>query len=197
MGDSLPACPWPGNHVDYQQYHDTEWGLPCYNSQKLFEKLCLEGQQAGLSWLVVLRKREHYRSCFYNFDPQQVAAISDAQLDKLVQDPGLIRHRAKLAAIRTNAQAYLKLAEQGVNFAQWLWNFVGGQPKVNHWRSMDEVPTQTAESKAMSKALKQAGFVFVGPVGCYAFMQSMGLVNDHLLGCERHPVHLQPKETPE
>lgn len=187
MSNPLPACPWPGGHADYQHYHDTEWGVPCYDSRKLFEKLCLEGQQAGLSWLVVLRKREHYRRCFHGFDPYLVAEMTDAQLDELVQDAGLIRHRAKLTAVRTNARAFVQLEAQGVDFAQWLWNFVDGQPKINHWRSMDEVPAQTAESLAMSKALKKAGFVFVGPVGCYAFMQSMGLVNDHLLGCLKHP----------
>ena len=180
-------CPWPGQHADYIAYHDNEWGVPCYDSGKLFEKLCLEGQQAGLSWLVVLRKREHYRCCFYDFVPQLVARMSDSELDKLMQDPGLIRHRAKLEAIRTNARAYMRLQEQGVDFSAWLWGFVGGQPQVNQFASMADVPTQTAASVAMSKALKKAGFVFVGPVGCYAFMQSMGMVNDHLTYCYRHP----------
>lgn len=180
-------CPWPGQHADYIHYHDTEWGVPCYDSQRLFEKLCLEGQQAGLSWLVVLRKREHYRRCFQGFVPQLVAQISDAELELLVQDPGLIRHPGKLAAIRNNARAYLRLQQQGVDFAHWLWQFVGGQPVINHYADMTQVPTQTAQSQAMSRALKKAGFAFVGPVGCYAFMQSMGMVNDHLLHCHRHP----------
>ncbi len=184
-------CPWPGQHADYIKYHDTEWGVPCRNSQQLFEKLCLEGQQAGLSWLVVLRKRAHYRRCFYNFVPQQVARISDAQLQQLVLDPGLIRHSGKLAAIRNNARAYLRLQEQGVDFAAWLWSFVGGEPVINDFACMSQVPSQTTQSQAMSKALKKAGFAFVGPVGCYAFMQSMGMVNDHLTGCHRHP-HYRP-----
>lgn len=179
-------CPWPGEHADYIYYHDHEWGVPCHDNQRLFEKLCLEGQQAGLNWLLVLRKREHYRHCFYGFDPQRVAQMTDQQLGLLVQDSGLIRHRGKLTAIRTNAQAYLRLQEQGVDFADWLWGFVGGSPIVNRYNSMGEVPAQTAESQAMSKALKKAGFAFVGPVGCYAFMQSMGMVNDHLTGCFRH-----------
>lgn len=183
----INICPWPGHHADYIHYHDTEWGVPCYDSQKLFEKLCLEGQQAGLSWLVVLRKRERYRHCFYGFQPDLVAQMSDAELEQLTQDAGLIRHRGKLQAIRTNARAMLRLKEQGVDFAQWLWSFVGGAPRINHFASMEQVPTQTAESQAMSKALKKAGFVFVGPTGCYAFMQSMGMVNDHLLSCHRHP----------
>lgn len=185
-----PRCPWPSGHADYIHYHDHEWGVPCHDSHKLFEKLCLEGQQAGLSWLVVLRKRAHYRFCFHGFDPQQVASMSDDDLDRLQQDPGLIRHRGKLAAIRTNARAYLRLQQQGVNFAAWLWSFVGGRTRINHYSDMAEVPTQTAESQAMSKALKKAGFAFVGPVGCYAFMQSMGMVNDHLTGCFCHPQHM-------
>lgn len=184
--DHVQRCPWPEQHADYIHYHDHEWGVPCHDSQRLFEKLCLEGQQAGLSWLVVLRKREHYRRCFHGFDPHRVAQITNAQLDELLQDPGLIRHSGKLAAIRTNAQAYLRLQEQGVDFAAWLWSFVAGSPVTNHYSSMDEVPAQTAESQAMSKALKKAGFAFVGPVGCYAFMQSMGMVNDHLTDCFRH-----------
>lgn len=179
-------CPWPGQHADYIAYHNQEWGVPCYDSRKLFEKLCLEGQQAGLSWLVVLRKREHYRRCFHDFKPELVAAMSDEELDALLQNAGLIRQRAKLYAIRTNAQAYLRLQQQGVDFAQWLWSFVGGKPIINSWQEHEQVPAQTPASLAMSKALKQAGFVFVGPVGCYAFMQSMGMVNDHLLSCFRH-----------
>lgn len=184
--DLVQRCPWPEQHADYIHYHDHEWGVPCHDSQRLFEKLCLEGQQAGLSWLVVLRKREHYRRCFHGFDLHRVAQITDARLDELLQDPGLIRHRGKLTAIRTNAQACLRLQEQGVDFAAWLWSFVGGSPVINHYSNMDEVPAQTAESLAMSKALKKAGFAFVGPTGCYAFMQSMGMVNDHLTGCFRH-----------
>ncbi len=191
MTDSIPMCPWPGQHADYIAYHNDEWGVPCYDSHKLFEKLCLEGQQAGLSWLVVLRKREHYRRCFHGFDPQRVAAMTDGELAALQQDAGLIRHAVKLAAIRTNARAYLRLQEQGVDFSQWLWGFVGGAPQLNHRGSMAEVPAQTEQSRAMSKALKKAGFAFVGPVGCYAFMQSMGMVNDHLTGCFRHPSHGQ------
>lgn len=180
-------CPWPGQHADYIDYHDHEWGNPCHDSRQLLEKLCLEGQQAGLSWLVVLRKRAHYRRCFHDFEPWAVARMTDAELQQLVQDPGLIRHRGKLEAIRSNARAYLRLQEQGVDFAAWLWSFVGGRPRINQFARMHEVPTQTPESLAMSRALKKAGFAFVGPTGCYAFMQSMGMVNDHLTSCFRHP----------
>lgn len=187
MMDNRSICPWPGSHPDYIHYHNTEWGKPCYDEQKLFEKLCLEGQQAGLSWLVVLRKREHYRRCFHNFNPQQVAQMTDAELLQLAQDPSLIRHPGKLMAIRSNAQAYLRLQAQGINFSIWLWSFIGGSPIIHHYQNSAQVPTQTTESQAMSKALKKAGFTFVGLVGCYAFMQSMGMVNDHLVSCSCHP----------
>lgn len=180
-------CPWAGHHADYILYHDTEWGVPCHDSHRLFEKLCLEAQQAGLSWLVILRKREHYRRCFHDFVPQLVAQMTDQELEQLLLDSGLVRHRGKLAAIRTNARAYLRLQEQGVDFAAWLWSFVGGVPQINHFISMQQVPTQTAQSRQMAAALKKAGFAFVGPVSCYAFMQSMGMVNDHLVACHRHP----------
>lgn len=185
--DNRPICPWTGQHADYIHYHNNEWGVPCYDGRKLFEKLCLEGQQAGLSWLVVLRKRAHYRHCFYDFDPQRVAQMSDAELLQLSQDPGLIRHLAKLSAIRKNARAYLRLQAQGIDFSDWLWQFVGGSPVIHYYQEARQLPTQTTESQAMSKALKKAGFAFVGPVGCYAFMQAMGMVNDHLTSCFRHP----------
>lgn len=180
-------CPWAGTHADYIFYHDSEWGVPCHDSHKLFEKLCLEAQQAGLSWLVILRKRAHYRRCFHDFAPPLVAQMTDLELEQLLLDPGLVRHRGKLIAIRTNARAYLRLQEQGVDFAAWLWSFVGGVPQINHFSSMEQVPTQTAQSRQMAAALKKAGFAFVGPVSCYAFMQSMGMVNDHLVSCHRHP----------
>lgn len=183
----LSRCPWPGQHADYIEYHDTEWGRPCRDRLRLFEKLCLEGQQAGLSWLVVLRKRSRYRACFHNFDPQPVASMLDAEQESLLLDPGLIRHRGKLSAIRTNARAWLRLETEGVDMVEWLWSFVNGSPVINRWQSQAEVPAQTDASQAMSKALKQAGFAFVGPVGCYAFMQSMGMVNDHLVDCCWHP----------
>lgn len=180
-------CAWVGHHADYIAYHDYEWGVACYHPQQLFEKLCLEGQQAGLSWLTILRKRDHYRRCFYNFNPTKIATMDDAHLYALSQDTGLIRHLRKLTAIRTNARAYLALTQQGIDFATWLWQFVDGKPIIHHYQHLHDIPTQTAASHAMSRALKQAGFVFVGPTICYAFMQSMGMVNDHLISCPSHP----------
>lgn len=179
-------CPWAQGD-DYIAYHNNEWGKPCYDRRALFEKLCLEGQQAGLSWITVLRKRAHYRQCFHQFDPERVASMSDSEIEALLQDSGLIRHRLKLYAIRNNARALLALEAGGQGFSGFIWGFVDHQIKVNRFASMKEVPTQTAQSLAMSKALKKAGFSFVGPTTCYAFMQSMGLVNDHLLSCHCHP----------
>ncbi|MAK92974.1 MAG: DNA-3-methyladenine glycosylase I [Oleibacter sp.] len=186
----LQTCPWAQGE-DYIAYHDQEWGVPCYDRNRLFEKLCLEGQQAGLSWITVLRKREHYRRCFHRFVPESVARMRDATLEKLLTDSGLIRNRLKIYGIRKNAKALLalekELHQQGSDFAQFIWQFVGGQPQLNHFHSMADVPAQTAAAEAMSKALKKAGFTFVGPTICYAFMQSMGLVNDHLTSCPQHP----------
>lgn len=182
----LAPCPWAKGD-DYLAYHDQEWGVPVYDRQRLFEKLCLEGQQAGLSWITVLRKREHYRACFHGFVPEQIADMSDEQIEVLLTDTGLIRNRLKLYGIRKNARALLALEAQGADFSQWLWAFVGATVKVNRFASLSEVPAETAEAKAMSKALKKAGFTFVGPTICYAFMQSMGLVNDHLTSCPCHP----------
>lgn len=181
-------CPWAKGEA-YLAYHDNEWGVPCYDDQRLFEKLCLEGQQAGLSWITVLNKRQHYRQCFHQFDAEKIAAMRDDELENYLQDSGLIRNRLKIFAIRKNAQAYLAMCEQGESLAELVWRFVGGKPQVNHFASMHEVPAETAASQAMSKALKRRGFTFVGPTICYAFMQSMGLVNDHLIHCPQHPVN--------
>ena len=185
-GAGLQPCPWARGE-DYLAYHDNEWGVPSFDRNRLFEKLCLEGQQAGLSWITVLRKREHYRACFHQFIPEQVAQMSDSRIETLLTDTGLIRNRLKLYAIRKNARALLALEQAGVNFVDYLWQFVGGSPVINRYASMSEVPAETAQAKAMSKALKKAGFTFVGPTICYAFMQSMGLVNDHLTSCPQHP----------
>jgi len=182
----LAPCPWAKGD-DYLAYHDKEWGVPSFDRNKLFEKLCLEGQQAGLSWIIVLRKREHYRKCFHQFVPEKVARMRDETLEKLLTDAGLIRNRLKIYAIRQNARALLALEKQGVNFPEWLWQFVGSHPHINYFATLSEVPAQTPQAQAMSKALKKAGFTFVGPTICYAFMQSMGLVNDHLTSCPQHP----------
>lgn len=183
---ALTPCAWAKGD-DYLEYHNKEWGIPNYDRQKLFEKLCLEGQQAGLSWITVLRKRDHYRQCFYGFNPQKIARMTDEQIETLLTDAGLIRNRLKLYGIRKNALALLALEKQGIDFVELLWSFVGGEPVINHFASMTEVPAETAAAKAMSKALKKAGFTFVGPTICYAFMQSMGLVNDHMTDCPCHP----------
>lgn len=182
----LEPCGWAQGEM-YLEYHATEWGEPCFDEQRLFEKLCLEGQQAGLSWITVLKKRQHYRDCFHHFNPAKVAKISDLQLEACLQDTGLIRNRLKIYAIRSNAQAYLAMKEEGINLSDFLWGFVGGKTILNRFSSLSQIPTQTPESVAMSKALKKKGFKFIGPTICYAFMQSMGMVNDHLTNCPNHP----------
>jgi DNA-3-methyladenine glycosylase I len=184
------TCPWAKGE-SYIHYHDNEWGVPCYDDNRLFEKLCLEGQQAGLSWITVLNKRRYYRQCFYQFNPNKVAKMSDAEIESLLLDAGLIRNRLKLYGIRKNALAFLELKTQlqkeGQTFSEFIWGFVGGDVIVNHYKQLSDVPVQTEAALAMSKALKKAGFTFIGPTICYAFMQSMGLVNDHLINCPCHP----------
>lgn len=183
-------CPWAKGD-EYVRYHNEEWGVPCFDDQKLFEKLCLEGQQAGLSWITVLNKRDHYRKCFYKFNPNKIAKMSDEDIETLLLDSGLIRNRLKLYGIRKNALAYLELNKQlkkdGQSFSDFIWGFVNHQVQVNRYKALSDVPAQVDEAQAMSKALKKAGFTFVGPTICYAFMQSMGLVNDHLISCPCHP----------
>lgn len=176
-------CEWVTQDQIYLDYHDKEWGKPQFESYKLFEQLCLEGQQAGLSWLTILKKRAHYRQVFYAFDPYKIAQIQPAYIDQLMQDPGLIRHRAKLEAIVKNAQAYVAMEKCGENFSEFIWSFVQGEPQINNIPSIKDIPVKTETSKVMSKALKKRGFVFVGETICYAFMQSMGLVEDHTNQC--------------
>lgn len=184
--DNVNRCPWCGEDPLYQRYHDEEWGVPVHDHRQLFEMLCLEGQQAGLSWITVLRKRERYRQQFCNFEPAKIIKLSDVQLDKKLEDPGIIRHRLKIHAIRDNARAYFALQES-TDFANFLWDFVGGEPRLNRPKTMRSVPATTAESDAMSKALKKRGFRFVGSTICYAFMQATGMVNDHIQSCWRAP----------
>ncbi|MGC6404855.1 DNA-3-methyladenine glycosylase I [Bisgaard Taxon 45] len=176
-------CTWVSNSTIYRDYHDHEWGKPEYDSRKLFEKICLEGQQAGLSWLTVLKKRENYRRAFHQFNPEKVANMTALDVDKLMQDQGLIRHRKKLEAIITNARAYLAMQKCGEDFSHFIWSFVNHQPQINDVPNLASVPTKTPTSLAMSNTLKKRGFVFVGETTCYAFMQSMGLVNDHQNDC--------------
>lgn len=176
-------CTWVGNSPIYIDYHDNEWGKPEYDSLKLFEKICLEGQQAGLSWITVLKKRENYRNAFHQFDPEKIAKMTALDVDKLMENAGLIRHRKKLEAIITNAKAYLEMQKCGENFSDFIWAFVNHQPQINDVPDLSCIPAKTSTSIAMSNALKKRGFVFVGETTCYAFMQSMGLVNDHLNDC--------------
>lgn len=176
-------CSWAGDSQIYIDYHDNEWGKPEFDSQKLFEKICLEGQQAGLSWITVLKKREAYREAFFHFCPEKIAQFGEKEIDTLMQNAGLIRHRAKLEAIVKNAKAYLAMQANNEDFSEFIWSFVGGNPQINDVPNLQAVPAKTSVSSAMSKALKKKGFVFVGETTCYAFMQSMGLVDDHLNSC--------------
>lgn len=179
----MTRCAWAGDSPIYIDYHDNEWGKPQFDSQKLFEKICLEGQQAGLSWITVLKKRDAYRAAFHHFEPKNVAKMTASDIDELMQNAGLVRHRAKLEAIVKNANAFLEMEKRGENFSDFIWSFVNHRPIINDVPDLSVVPAKTEISKAMSKALKKRGFVFVGETTCYAFMQAMGLVNDHINGC--------------
>ena len=184
--DGKPRCGWASADPLYQKYHDTEWGRPLKDDRALFELLTLEGCQAGLSWITVLRKREHYRKVYDGFDPEKIARYTPAKLEKLLADPGIIRHKGKIDASVSNAKAFLALVEREGSFAKFLWSFVGGKPKKNRPKSLKDVPTKSPESDAMAKALQKAGFKFVGSTICYAFMQASGMVDDHVVGCHRH-----------
>lgn len=186
----MQRCGWVTQDPLYIDYHDKEWGIPHTEGKSLFEMICLEGQQAGLSWITVLKKRENYRRAFHQFDPQAVALMGEKELDVLMQDSGLIRHRGKLAAIIVNARAYLAMEANNEDFSRFIWQFVDNKPQINHLHSPAEVQSKTAVSDALSKALKKRGFKFVGSTTCYAFMQACGLVNDHLTGCFCHPDNL-------
>ncbi|HMB53344.1 MAG TPA: DNA-3-methyladenine glycosylase I [Thermoanaerobaculia bacterium] len=179
-------CSWCGSDPLYVAYHDEEWGVPVRDDRRLFEKLLLEGAQAGLSWITILKRRDTYRQAFHDFDPAKIAAWGEEEVAERLQDPGIIRNRLKVEGAVKNARAFLEhFAEDGA-FSGFLWDFVDGEPIQNAWREMGEMPAETERSKAMSKALKKHGFTFVGPTICYAFMQSMGLVNDHVVGCYRY-----------
>lgn len=182
----MERCPWCEGFDLYREYHDTEWGVPLWDDQALFELLILEGAQAGLSWSTVLKKRENYRLAFDHFSPEKIAQYHDKKVAELLANPGIIRNRLKIAAAITNAKAYLALIESGQTLSGFLWQFVNGKPIQNARHSLDEVPSKTPASDAMSKALLKAGFKFVGSTICYAFMQASGMVNDHLVTCHRH-----------
>ncbi|WP_144821072.1 DNA-3-methyladenine glycosylase I [Marinobacter piscensis] len=179
-------CPWCGTDPLYVHYHDTVWGRPEYDDLALFEKLCLDGQQAGLSWITILRKQAGYRSAYDNFNPERIASYNDAKIAELLTDPGIVRNKLKVQSIIKNARGFLSLQEARAGFSDFLWQFVNGAPIQNHWRNTEEVPVTTPESEAMSRALKSAGFTFVGPTIVYAFMQATGMVNDHLVCCPQH-----------
>ncbi|KPD03856.1 DNA-3-methyladenine glycosylase I [Moellerella wisconsensis] len=182
--DNTPhRCDWVNDDPLYLSYHDHEWGKAIYDNQKLFELICLEGQQAGLSWYTVLKKRENYRELFFQFDPEKIAAMNSQHIENLIQDPRIIRHRGKIAAIISNAQAYLRMREQGEDFSTFIWQFVNHQPIDNHWTELSAVPASTPQSDALANALKKHGFKFIGTTTCYAFMQATGMVNDHLINC--------------
>ena len=181
-------CGWRGMAGDplYEAYHDTEWGVPEYDSRALWEKLVLDGFQAGLAWITILRKRDAFRAAFDNFDPEKIAAYGEADRARLMADAGIIRSNAKIDAAIQSAKIYLGMRDRGEDFAQFCWSFVGGKPLQNRWADVGQVPAQTPLAVEVSKALKAKGFKFVGPVIVYAWMQATGLVNDHLTGCFRH-----------
>ncbi len=184
--DGRVRCPWPGDDPLYVAYHDTEWGVPEHDDRALFEKLVLDGFQAGLSWITILRKRDHFRRAFDDFDPERIARYRRPRIERLLGDPGIVRNRLKVEATVGNARAYLKLqAEEPGGFGRYLWSFVGGRTVVNEVRGAGDHPTRSPASEAMSKALAGRGFRFVGPTICYAFMQAVGMVNDHTLDCFR------------
>lgn len=189
MTDKLinkPRCAWAGNDALYQRYHDHEWGVPLHDDQKLFEFLILEGAQAGLSWITILRKRENYRAAFDHFDATRIAGYSTNKIESLLQDAGIVRNRLKIQSAIINAQRFLAVQSEFGSFDQFIWQFVDGRPRQNAWRSLADVPARTAESDAMSKELKRRGFKFVGSTICYAHMQATGMVNDHTTDCFRH-----------
>lgn len=183
----MQRCGWVTQDPLYIAYHDDEWGVPERKKQKLFEMICLEGQQAGLSWITVLKKRENYRQAFHQFDPQKVAAMTEEDVERLVLDAGIIRHRGKIQAIIGNARALLAMEANGEPFSDFIWSFVGDQPEITRAATLAEIPASTPVSDALSKALKKRGFKFVGSTICYAFMQACGLVNDHIIPCMCHP----------
>lgn len=180
---TLNRCPWCEDDPLYISYHDQEWGVPCHDDRKLFEFLILEGAQAGLSWITILRKRENYRRAFADFDAEAVALFGDADIARLLADPGIVRNRLKIGAAIDNAHAFLKVRREFGSFASYYWAFVGNKPILNEWRSLAEVPAESDISRAISRDLRKRGFRFVGPTIMYAHMQAMGMVNDHLISC--------------
>ncbi len=179
-------CQWAGNDPLYQKYHDEEWGVPVHNDQKLFEMLILEGAQAGLSWITILRKRENYRKAFSNFDAKKIAKYDSKKVEQLLLNEGIVRNKLKIASTIQNAKLFLELQKEFGSFDKYIWQFTAGKPVKNNWKSLKEIPPKTKESDVMSKDLKKRGFKFVGSTICYAFMQAVGMVNDHTVDCFRY-----------
>ncbi len=178
-------CEWCGTDPLYVAYHDEEWGVPEFDDRQLFAKLILDGAQAGLSWITILRKRENYWAAFDGFDPEKIARYDEQKIAELLQNPGIVRNRLKVQSAVQNAQGFLQIMEEHGSFSDYLWQFVDGRPIQNPWRTLADFPAETAESQAMSRGLKSYGFNFVGPTICYAFMQAVGMVNDHVIDCFR------------
>jgi DNA-3-methyladenine glycosylase I len=185
----LPRCPWSLGSAAYRRYHDQEWGRPCRDRNTLFEFLILEGAQAGLSWSTILAKREHYRLAFAGFEPERVALFDDAKLAELMQNPGIVRNRLKVESARTNARAWLRFEAEHGAFSDWLWSQVGNTPILNRFSALSQVPAKTELSDRISKTLLKNGFKFVGSTIIYAYLQAMGVTNDHLVSCHCHPDH--------
>jgi len=186
QADTPPRCPWPRDDTLYIAYHDQEWGVPEYDDRALYEKLILDGFQAGLSWITILRKRENFRRAFDGFVPEKIARYTPKKVERLMQDAGIVRNRAKIEGTVLSARAWLEIMGKGPGFSELLWDFVDGKPKVNRFKTVRQVPAETAASRSMSKELAQRGFKFCGPTIVYAFMQAVGMVNDHLVACYRH-----------
>lgn len=184
--DMKNRCVWCGDDPLYTAYHDNEWGTPVHDDRLLFEFLVLEGAQAGLSWITILKKRENYRKAFHNFDYKKIASYKEGDIEHLLKDPGIVRNRRKIESAVKNARGFIKIQEEFGSFDSYLWGFVGGEPVQNHWKSTEEVPAKTEISERLSRDLKKRGFNFVGPTICYAFMQAVGMVNDHTTDCFRH-----------
>ena len=184
--DGLLRCAWPKDDPLYVAYHDTEWGVPEYDDRALYEKLMLDGFQAGLSWITILRKRDNFRRAFNEFQPEKIARYTRKKVERLMQDEGIVRNRMKIEGTVLSARAWLNVMDKGPGFSRLLWDFVDGKPKMNSFRSTKQVPAESAISKKMSKELASLGFKFCGPTIVYAFMQAVGMVNDHLVSCHRH-----------
>jgi len=183
---AVRRCEWAGTDPLYVRYHDEEWGVPVHDDRLLFEFLILEGAQAGLAWITILRKREGYREAFDGFDPERIARYDRRKVERLLKNPGIVRNRLKVEGAVRNARAFLDVVREEGSFDAFLWGFVGGRPIRNRWKTLKELPTETEEARRMSRELKRRGFTFVGPTICYAFMQATGMVNDHVVGCFRH-----------